>query len=251
MPSAFTQPGALSCHPRDSQRGDEQPELLPRDSSADAMRKGRTGRDGRRSPLNPYGSPRAMRRHGISGEVGIGRSPSPPEFTIVEALVPPFAMPPQAPVGMWVGQGPTAKLCVQTRHHPPKFGAVRLRKRTQRFLQNIPGVRHVDKRGLRMGGGREAQVQVSAGLSQERPVVPKRGFHRPIPQAVPEPGPGVTVITLRALDLGAGALGQSGNSIGPRAPDRRSRIFGAKRARPSTRHGPFGWSSCPRSCRTT
>ncbi len=138
----------------------------------------------------------------------------------------------------------------QSRHHSPEFGAGRLWKRTQRFLQNIPGVRHVDERGLRMGRGWEAQVQVAAGLSQERPVVPERGFHRPVPQAVPQPGPGVIVLTLRALDLGAGALGQPGNSTGPRAPDGRDRIFGAKRAGPSTRHRPFGWSSCSRSCRT-
>lgn len=106
--------------------------------------------------------------------------------------MPPFAMPPQAPVGVWVGQGPAAELCVQTRHDSPEFGAGQLWKRTQRFLQNVPGVRHVDERGLRMGRGWEAQVQVATGLSQERPVVPDRGFHSPVPQAVPQPGSGVT-----------------------------------------------------------
>ncbi len=170
-------------------------------------------------------------------------------LTVVEASVPPFGMPLQASAGMWVGEGPAAKLCVQTRHHPPEFRAGRLWKRTQRLLQDVPGVRHVDKRGLRMGRGWKAQVQVAARLSQERPVMPERGLHRPVPQAVPQSGPGIAVLTLRALDLGAGALGQPGDSAGPRAPDGRDRSIGAKRARPSTRHGPFGWSSCSRSCR--
>ncbi|MFJ9112400.1 hypothetical protein [Streptomyces sp. NPDC102283] len=63
--SAFTRPGLLPCRPRDSQLDDQRTELLPRDAGADEVRRRRTDQDGRHDPLNLYGSPRAMTRHGL------------------------------------------------------------------------------------------------------------------------------------------------------------------------------------------